>query len=59
MFYSSYRAWRELPRFVGITEELAAHKMKYNHMSIPDDGYCIPIKPDSFKDIEREIDSTD
>ncbi len=48
-----------MPRFVGLTEELAAHKMKYNQMSIPDDGYCIPSKPQTFKDIETELDTPD
>jgi hypothetical protein len=48
-----------MPRFVGLTEELAAHKMKHDSMSIPDDGYCIPTKPDSFKEIEREVDDSD
>ena len=48
-----------MPRFIGLTEELAAHRMKHDQMSIPNDDYCLPTKPDSFKDIERAVDDTD
>jgi len=54
-FYTSYKNWRSLPRHAGLMEELGAHKMKYNKMSIENVSYddCIPEKPESVKKIEE------
>ena len=48
-----------MPRFIGLTEELAAHRMKHDTMSTPDVGYAVPVKPDTFQRLEETLDGTD
>jgi hypothetical protein len=54
-----YREWSVGSKFVGLTEELGASKCKYDSMSIIDEGYAIPEKPKSFKELEDKLDKTD
>lgn len=70
--YSSYKEWAQLPRYLGVTEELGAHKVKHSKMSVKKQygvsqvngldvplEYKVPVKPDSFKRIEDAVDRTD
>jgi len=58
--YASYKLWTKRPKFIGLAEELGAHKMKADCISIKNTGSyndAVPIKPKAFEEIEKAFDS--
>jgi len=58
--YASYKLWTKRPKFIGLAEELGAHKMKADCISIKNTSgnydSAVPIKPKAFEEIEKAFD---